>query len=203
MMKWDAKQRKECIFLTKTTWKDFFHFVMKKTVSFFWYVSCFRNQKANISIYEYELIYCPINYQFQRICIFRLARQFTNHEDIVVIEDSFHGNLGILSDISPKIYQYIPNYQQKDFVHITPLPSSYRKSKLIKLDPETHYPKGLQGDDLHKLVAEMCAKEVERIFKEAKEKGRKIGAFICEPCMVSDIGTVWKLQKITLTPFFA
>ena len=157
----------------------------------------FRNENANISIYESrkfceykDIYYFPITYQFQHLCNFRLARQFTNHEDIVVIEDSFHGNLGILSDISPKIYQYIPNYQQKDFVHITPLPSSYRKSKLIKLDPETHYPKDLQGEDLHKLVAEMCAKEVERIFKEAKEKGRKIGAFICEPCMVSDISTV-------------
>ena len=53
----------------------------------------------------------------------RLARQFTGKEDIVVVEDSFHGNLGVLIDISPKMYQYIPNYRQKEYVHITPLPS--------------------------------------------------------------------------------
>lgn len=114
----------------------------------------------------------------------RLARQYTDREDIVVIEDSFHGNLGLLSDISPKMYQYIPNYRQKDFVHITPLPSSYRKSKLIKLDTQPEYPKDLQGEDLHKEVAEMCANEVERIFQEAKSRGRKVAAFICEPCMI-------------------
>ena len=55
----------------------------------------------------------------------RLARQYTDNEDIVTIEDSFHGNLGVLVDISPKMYQYIPNYRPKDWVHIAALPSRY------------------------------------------------------------------------------
>merc|ERR1712194_256518 len=37
----------------------------------------------------------------------RLARQFTEEEDIVVTEDAFHGNLGILIDISPKMHGYV------------------------------------------------------------------------------------------------
>ena len=50
----------------------------------------------------------------------RLARQYTDNEDIVTVEDSFHGNFGVLVDISPKMYQfqYIPNYHPKDWVHI-------------------------------------------------------------------------------------
>ena len=35
------------------------------------------------------------------------------------------------------------------------------------------------------MVAKMCTDQVERIFQEAEMKGRRIAAFICEPCMVS------------------
>ena len=71
----------------------------------------------------------------------RLARQFTEEEDIVVTEDAFHGNLGILIDISPKMHGYVPNYKCKDFVHITPLPMSYNRSKLLEEEP----PSDLKG----------------------------------------------------------
>ena len=71
----------------------------------------------------------------------RLARQFTEEEDIVVTEDAFHGNLGILIDISPKMHGYVPNYKCKDFVHITPLPMSYNRSKLLAEEP----PSDLKG----------------------------------------------------------
>ena len=59
----------------------------------------------------------------------------------MVTEDAFHGNLGILIDISPKMHGYVPNYKCKDFVHITPLPMSYNRSKLLEEEP----PSDLKG----------------------------------------------------------
>ena len=113
---------------------------------------------------------------------FRLARQFTNCEDVVVTEDAFHGNLGVLIDISPKMHQYVPNYKPKDFVHVSPLPSSYRLSDILS-DLET--PSDLSGEKLDQWIAAKCAEKVEAIFVEAKKKGRGIAGFICEPCFVS------------------
>lgn len=110
----------------------------------------------------------------------RLARQFTEEEDIVVTEDAFHGNLGILIDISPKMHGYVPNYKCKDFVHITPLPMSYNRSKLLAEEP----PSDLKGDDLDQWVANKCADKVDQAFVEAKRKGRGVAAFICEPCFI-------------------
>jgi hypothetical protein len=34
----------------------------------------------------------------------RLARQFTVREDILAVEEGYLGNLGLLVDISPKMY---------------------------------------------------------------------------------------------------
>jgi len=111
----------------------------------------------------------------------RLARQYTNCEDVVVTEDAFHGNLGVLIDISPKMHQYVPNYKPKDFVHVSPLPSSYRLSDLLS-DLET--PSHLSGEKLDQWIAAKCAEKVEAIFVEAKKQGRGIAAFICEPCFI-------------------
>ena len=63
---------------------------------------------------------------------------------------------------------------------------SYRKSKLLpNYEEEPHYPSDVKDDALQEMVAEMCTDQVERIFQEAEKKGRRIAAFICEPCMVS------------------
>jgi len=48
-------------------------------------------------------------------------------------------------------------------------------------------PPDVKDDVLQEMVAKMCTDQVERIFQEAEMKGRRIAAFICEPCMVSMI----------------
>ena len=132
---------------------------------------------------------------------FRLARQYTNCEDVVVTEDAFHGNLGVLIDISPKMHQYVPNYKPKDFVHVSPLPSSYRLSELLS-DLET--PSHLSGEKLDQWIAAKCAEKVEAIFVEAKKQGRGIAAFICEPCFVSSLcGRPLKEESKFFTTFFS
>ena len=47
----------------------------------------------------------------------RLARQVTNATDVVVVDCSFHGNLQILTNLSPK-YLKQNNAAQPDWVHV-------------------------------------------------------------------------------------
>jgi len=98
----------------------------------------------------------------------RLATSYTGHDDVVVVEDGYHGNLGILVDISEKMHKKIPNYKKKDYVHIAKLPDMFR-GKYKYEDEEA----GLK-----------YAQEVEKVILAAEAKGRKIAAFICEPMLV-------------------
>merc|ERR1712106_1251583 len=98
----------------------------------------------------------------------RLATSYTEREDVVVVEDGYHGNLGILVDISPKMHSKIPNYKKKENVHITKVPDQFRGK--FRYDDEEA---GLK-----------YAQEVEKTILAAEAKGRKIAAFICEPMFV-------------------
>jgi len=98
----------------------------------------------------------------------RLATSYTEREDVVVVEDGYHGNLGILVDISPKMHAKIPKYKKKENVHITKLPDQFRGK--YRYDDEEA---GLK-----------YAQEVEKTILAAEAKGRKIAAFICEPMFV-------------------
>ncbi|MPC88871.1 5-phosphohydroxy-L-lysine phospho-lyase [Portunus trituberculatus] len=55
----------------------------------------------------------------------RLARSHTGHKDVVVFDEAYHGNLGNLIDISPKMFKRMPQ-GKKDFVHVIPYPDTYR-----------------------------------------------------------------------------
>ncbi|XP_076459941.1 5-phosphohydroxy-L-lysine phospho-lyase-like [Babylonia areolata] len=100
----------------------------------------------------------------------RLARAYTKHEDVICLESAYHGNLGNLVEISPSRYKSLgSDHVQKEWVHVAPVPSTYRG----KLKEETVNP-GL-----------MYAKEVRSLISQARNKGREIAAFICEPVMVA------------------
>ena len=157
--------------------------------------------KKLVKFYLYSFWQISLQFDEFFFFFFRLARQYTNCEDVVVTEDAFHGNLGVLIDISPKMHQYVPNYKPKDFVHVSPLPSSYRLSELLS-DLET--PSHLSGEKLDQWIAAKCAEKVEAIFVEAKKQGRGIAAFICEPCFVSSLcGRPLKEESKFFTTFFS
>ena len=42
--------------------------------------------------------------EFKQIIIFRLCNQYTGNKDVLAIEDSYHGNLGVLIDVSFKMH---------------------------------------------------------------------------------------------------
>ncbi|XP_042737332.1 5-phosphohydroxy-L-lysine phospho-lyase isoform X4 [Lagopus leucura] len=96
----------------------------------------------------------------------RLARQFTKHEDVIVLDHAYHGHLTSLIDISP--YKFRNLEGQKEWVHVAPVPDTYR---------------GLYRED-HEDPATAYANEVENIIKQAHKKGRKsmfqIAAFFAE-----------------------
>ena len=94
-------------------------------------------------------------------------------------EEAFHGNLGILVDISPKMHDHVPNFKPKNFVHVSPLPSSYRLSMQLEDKPAD-----ISDDDMDEWVAAKCAEKVDELIAKCPSPG--IAAFICEPCFVSE-----------------
>ncbi|XP_066572927.1 5-phosphohydroxy-L-lysine phospho-lyase [Amia ocellicauda] len=92
----------------------------------------------------------------------RLARQYTQHEDVIVLDHAYHGHLTSLIDISP--YKFRKLEGQKDWVHVAPLPDTYR---------------GLYRED-HEDAAQAYADEVKKIIDDAHKRSRKISAFFAE-----------------------
>uniref|UniRef100_A0A8B9XBL7 5-phosphohydroxy-L-lysine phospho-lyase n=1 Tax=Bos mutus grunniens TaxID=30521 RepID=A0A8B9XBL7_BOSMU len=75
---------------------------------------------------------------------------------------AYHGHLSSLIDISP--YKFRDLDGQKEWVHVAPLPDTYR---------------GPYRED-HPNPAVAYASEVKRVVSSAQEKGRKIAAFFAE-----------------------
>ncbi|XP_063498521.1 5-phosphohydroxy-L-lysine phospho-lyase isoform X8 [Symphalangus syndactylus] len=92
----------------------------------------------------------------------RLARHYTGHQDVVVLDHAYHGHLSSLIDISPYKFRNLDG--QKEWVHVAPLPDTYR---------------GPYRED-HLNPAMAYANEVKRLVSSAQEKGRKIAAFFAE-----------------------
>ncbi|XP_036080365.1 5-phosphohydroxy-L-lysine phospho-lyase isoform X2 [Rousettus aegyptiacus] len=92
----------------------------------------------------------------------RLARQYTGHWDVVVLDHAYHGHLSSLIDISPYKFRNLDG--QKEWVHVAPLPDTYR---------------GPYRED-HPSPAEAYANELKRVVSSAREQGRKIAAFFAE-----------------------
>ncbi|XP_053150403.1 5-phosphohydroxy-L-lysine phospho-lyase isoform X1 [Hemicordylus capensis] len=92
----------------------------------------------------------------------RLARQFTKHEDVIVVDHAYHGHLTSLIDISPYKFRNLDG--QKEWVHVAPLPDTYR---------------GLYRED-HEDPGTAYANEVKKIIDEAHQKSRKFAAFFME-----------------------
>uniref|UniRef100_A0A8D3BLU1 5-phosphohydroxy-L-lysine phospho-lyase n=1 Tax=Scophthalmus maximus TaxID=52904 RepID=A0A8D3BLU1_SCOMX len=92
----------------------------------------------------------------------RLAQQYTQHKDVIVLDHAYHGHLMSLIDISP--YKFRKLAGQKDWVHVAPLPDTYR---------------GKYRED-HPNPGQAYADTVKDLIGEVHMKGRKICAFFAE-----------------------
>ncbi|CAG2118765.1 unnamed protein product, partial [Medioppia subpectinata] len=106
----------------------------------------------------------------------RLARAHTNHKDIISLDGAYHGHLTTIVDISSYKFKKIKGSKQKSWVHIVPLPCSYRGKYTTDKHPETH-------------IGALYAKEVQNLINNAHNSGRNIAAFIAES-MISCGGQV-------------
>nr|XP_061786243.1 5-phosphohydroxy-L-lysine phospho-lyase-like isoform X2 [Nerophis lumbriciformis] len=91
----------------------------------------------------------------------RLAQQYTQHEDVIVLDHAYHGHLKSLIDISP--YKFRKLSGQKEWVHVAPLPDTYRGVHKDMPDPGQAY-----------------ADTVKDLIEEVHLKGRKISSFFAE-----------------------
>uniref|UniRef100_A0A671R885 5-phosphohydroxy-L-lysine phospho-lyase-like n=1 Tax=Sinocyclocheilus anshuiensis TaxID=1608454 RepID=A0A671R885_9TELE len=92
----------------------------------------------------------------------RLARQYTRHQDVIVLDHAYHGHLTSLIDISP--YKFRKLEGQKEWVHVAPLPDTYH---------------GIYRED-HPDPGQAYADTVKSLIDEAHKKGRKISSFFAE-----------------------
>uniref|UniRef100_A0A8C9WKX6 5-phosphohydroxy-L-lysine phospho-lyase n=1 Tax=Scleropages formosus TaxID=113540 RepID=A0A8C9WKX6_SCLFO len=92
----------------------------------------------------------------------RLARQYTQHNDVIVLDHAYHGHLTSLIDISP--YKFRKLGAQKEWVHVAPLPDTYRGK----------YRKG------HPDPGQAYADTVKDLIEDVHKKGHKIAAFFVE-----------------------
>lgn len=92
----------------------------------------------------------------------RLAQQYTHHEDVIVLDHAYHGHLKSLIDISP--YKFRKLAGQKEWVHVAPLPDTYR---------------GIYRAD-HPNPGQAYAQTVKDLIEEVQRKGHKISAFFAE-----------------------
>jgi len=102
----------------------------------------------------------------------RLARQYTKQKDIICIDHTFHGNIGLVMDVSPHTFKEETN-EKKDNIHVVPCPDTYR-GKYRETEPDVGY---------------KYAMEIQRAIDKAESKGRKVGAFIHEP-LISTAGVI-------------
>lgn len=97
----------------------------------------------------------------------RLARAHTGRRDVLVLDGAYHGNTSALVEISPYKFLGPGGEGPPEHVHVAPMPDPYR-GKHRGRGPET---------------GALYAADLERVSREAAERGREVGAFIAEPLL--------------------
>ncbi|XP_023241830.1 5-phosphohydroxy-L-lysine phospho-lyase-like isoform X2 [Centruroides sculpturatus] len=105
----------------------------------------------------------------------RLARNYTKHKDVIVIDDAYHGHLTSTTDLSPYKFKKISGGHKK-WVHVADLPCSYRGK----------YTKNEYSEEE---IGKLYANDIRDLINQVHNRGRNIAAFIAES-MISCGGQV-------------
>lgn len=97
----------------------------------------------------------------------RIARRVTGGEDVIILDHAYHGHLTTIVDISPYKFNHPSGTGQKEWVHMAPVPDSYRG-------------KYRSSDYSEEQLRDLYAQEVIDLVENAEKKGRKIGIFLAE-----------------------
>lgn len=98
----------------------------------------------------------------------QLAHYHTKADDVITVDNAYHGHLASIVAISPYKYRQRKNYQKPDWVHVAPCPDIYR-GKYQKKSPD-------DDTDFGALYAE----EVLKLVDEIESRGKRVSAFIIE-----------------------
>ena len=94
----------------------------------------------------------------------RLARTYSGHADVVVLDGAYHGNSSTLIDISPYKFDGRGGTGAKPHVHKVDMPDVYR-GKFKSTDPQ---------------AGAKYANHVREAIQHARDSGRSVSAFFCE-----------------------
>jgi 4-aminobutyrate aminotransferase-like enzyme len=94
----------------------------------------------------------------------RLARAATGGEDVIVLEHAYHGHTTTLVDVSPYKFGGPGGRGRRDWVHVAPLPDTYRGP--------------YRRDDPH--AGRRYARRVGAIADRLQAEGRGLAAFLAE-----------------------
>ena len=84
----------------------------------------------------------------------RMARTHTKRQDIVVLENAYHGHTSALIDVSPYKFDAPGGAGRKDFVHVAPMPDDYRgRFRREDADAGMRYGRAV-GEVVSRLVAQ-------------------------------------------------
>lgn len=94
----------------------------------------------------------------------RIARTHTHAEDMLVLENAYHGNTGTVTDISPYKFDGPGGTGRKPWVHVAPIADDYRGP----------YRRGEPN------LGPRYAKDVANILADMHKDGRRLAAYIAE-----------------------
>eukprot|EP00794_Sanderia_malayensis_P016685 gene16685-18379_t len=95
----------------------------------------------------------------------RMARTYTEHEDVVVLDRAYHGHSVAITEISPYKFKRLSKVGQKKHVHVCPCPDAYR---------------GMHRGENDEALGDKYANEMQKTIDSALEDGRNIAAFYAE-----------------------
>lgn len=94
----------------------------------------------------------------------RIARTHTHAEDVLVLENAYHGNTGTVTDISPYKFDGPGGTGRKPWVHVAPIADDYR-GPYRRGEPD---------------LGPRYAKDVANILADMRKDGRRLAAYIAE-----------------------
>uniref|UniRef100_A0AC34QE14 Uncharacterized protein n=1 Tax=Panagrolaimus sp. JU765 TaxID=591449 RepID=A0AC34QE14_9BILA len=103
----------------------------------------------------------------------RLARDFTKHHDVVVLDHAYHGHLTTTMQLSPYKFDHGCTIKQPEWVHVAPTPDVYRGKH--RLSDEN-----LNNKDALYEAGQKYADDVNEVIQNAENQGRNVAAYLAE-----------------------
>jgi 4-aminobutyrate aminotransferase-like enzyme len=103
----------------------------------------------------------------------RLARDYTQQNDVIVLDHAYHGHLTTTLAMSPYKFDHGCSVKKPDWVHVAPTPDVYRG--VHRLSNED-----LPSETKRTQLGSAYATDVKNIIENVERNGRSVGAFIAE-----------------------